>query len=107
MQEITKEFQLNEKAQIIVKKIDPDKFDDEIYVKLEKNLKREIKEGLSQVIIYFIPTKPITEKWIVWSLLDLQRKFTEVLFMPSNIFSDAELEDWFYYKNPMKVYRLA
>jgi hypothetical protein len=98
------EIETLESLQVITRKIDPTKIDHLYINKLRREIKTKIESGKDLTIIYFIPTAPIEKRWVVWSLLDLQKEFTEILVMPKNIFTEDELKDYFFHFDPVKVY---
>ena len=96
-------------VQIIARRIDPAKLDDErYYSRLRRWLRRKVKKRESNelVFIHFIPTKPITERWMVALLLDLQREFTETLLIPKANVKVDELQEWFSYFGVDRILRV-
>ena len=92
--------------QIITRRIDPTKLDDEqYYLRLRRWLRKRVKES-DLTLIHFIPTKPITERWMVALLLDLQMEFTEILIFPKTEIKEEELQEWFSYFNPVQVLKI-
>ncbi len=90
---------------IINLKVEVGKFSHCYYDKLRNKIQKKIKKS-DITIINFIPNKPISDKWIFYCLLDLQRDFTEIITIPENNLGEDNLNEWSYSFNPQKLVKI-
>jgi|Deesub1362A_J573_1020465.scaffolds.fasta_scaffold10636_4 hypothetical protein len=57
------EYKLSESIQIINRKIDVSKFNQDYYDNLRRELKKKVKKSVDIVLINFIPNEPLDELW--------------------------------------------
>ncbi|WP_292378398.1 hypothetical protein [Methanosarcina sp. UBA289] len=72
------------KMQIIKRKVDPECLTGLYYSQVKHDIKRKIKDDTELLLIRIIPKNPISEKWILESLMYLQREFTSIITVPKN-----------------------
>jgi hypothetical protein len=72
------------KVQIIKRKVDPECLTGSYYSQVKNDIKRKIKEDTELLLIKIIPKNPISEKWILETLMYLQRELTSVVTVPKN-----------------------
>lgn len=89
--------------QIINKKIDVEKLNTAYYNRKRREIRREIDKNSEIIILNLIPNKEIQKKWMVESLLHLQKEFTDILIVPNNGIKDSELSEWIKFFNPVQV----
>jgi hypothetical protein len=76
------------------------------YGRVKHSLKKKI-DGEKEVLIDFVPDEEIKEKWVLRTILTLQRELTENVVIPTSSVDIAELEDWISYFRPRLVVQLV
>jgi hypothetical protein len=81
------------KRQIIRRKVDPTRIVPDYYRQVKNDIRRKIDIDAELLIIEIVPKSEITKKWIVETLMYLQREFTSIITVPENT-SDIKKEDF-------------
>jgi len=97
------EYKLSESIQIINRKIDVSKFNQDYYDNLRRELKKKVKKSVDIVLINFIPNEPLDELWKVWALIELQMEFTEIIIIPNTYFTQEEIYEGISHLRPIKI----
>ena len=72
------------------------------YQRIKWSLSGRLKEG-KDVYINFILEEPISEKWLLETVLSLQMEHTRNIIIPSNNLDLSEIREWISFFQPDKV----
>jgi len=94
-----------DKLRIVNITIDIDKLNGKYYKGKRREIRRKLKDDGYKILINPITNKKIEEKWVVETLMFLQREFTDLIIIPDTTVPDTELEEFIEFFKPKQVIR--